>query len=369
MRAMLDHPRPPSSGETVLAFDGIRGIAICMVFGFHLFQWFNPIFYSFGYVPLFRNGWIGVELFVVVSGYVIYAALRSAEGKPRWILTYAMRRFFRIYPAYFVTVIACTVIAYIDISPFSKNFSSEMASCCSIEMHLPIVLRELFLLRAIDWSIPEILNPPAWSLGFELTFYLSVPIFVALTRRWHMSAAFALLAILFYLKGSGGGREFGIVHLFYMGIFLYELVHHSLMNRLHRTAPWLIFGTGIILIAHFLTKPLVDINGVHLFPRWHQTGELSLGIMLMMLGILLLPSMTRLLSLYPLRFLGIVSYSLFLWHFPLFSLFNLQSLPPLTWIEATVFLLGFVLPGSLFVSSLSYILIERPFLMYRFNSR
>jgi hypothetical protein len=54
----------PSWGDTILALDGLRGIAILMVVSFHVFQWFNPAFGMLGRSDLVRNGWSGV-------GYVL----------------------------------------------------------------------------------------------------------------------------------------------------------------------------------------------------------------------------------------------------------------------------------------------------------
>lgn len=82
--SLLDHPRPSSSGKTVLALDSIRGIAILMVVTFHLFQWFNTGFGTLGKIALIRNGWCGVEIFVALSGYLIYGAVISGGALTKY---------------------------------------------------------------------------------------------------------------------------------------------------------------------------------------------------------------------------------------------------------------------------------------------
>lgn len=359
LRQIFDHPRSPSTGQTILALDSLRGIAILMVVTFHLFQWFNPVFGNLGLLAPIRNGWSGVELFVVLSGYLIYSALQSGYGKPHWLLHYAKRRFFRIYPVLFVTTLVCALLALYGISPFIwhlARFTGDHTTSAVAEL----IAKDLFLVRSFNWQVREILNPPSWSLGVEFSYYLLIPLFVVVFRRQRLMTAAIVLAVLFAAKSSDI-RELGIFYFFFVGIVLYELDRTPAIQP-RRVWLWVLLALGLVLFAHFLTMDQVDLEGHHLYPRHYRTGWLAAGLLLIMLSVLKLPAVNKWLSFYPLRFIGIVSYSLFLWHFPLFAVSGLEFLPHLNIPDAFLVTILYVLPAALFVSGLSYAFIERPFL-------
>jgi peptidoglycan/LPS O-acetylase OafA/YrhL len=363
---LLDHPRPPSTGNVVYAFDSLRGIAILMVVSFHLFQWFNPGFGALGMLPLIRNGWSGVELFVVLSGYLIYAAIRSGGTSMAGLRKYALRRLYRIYPVYLITVLVGLVLSLHGTTPFEWHWSM-VKSLVTWQDWLHTGIYEILLLRGLNWSLPEIFNPPAWSLGVEVGYYLVAPLYVWLSRKQPLSLALGGLALLFLLKNHGP-REFGILVFFWVGIVAYEIRKSLLLNGCTSICWWLMFLTGAILFFTFMWGGggWVDMQGHHLYSRAHRTGYLVFGLLLMMTSIARQQKIAGLFSWYPFRVMGIISYSLFLWHFPLFAVSRLETLPALSLLEATLIFCFLVLPACLFLSGISYLLIERPFLKRRF---
>lgn len=364
LRRQLDHPRPPSSGNTLLALDSLRGIAILLVVSFHLFQWFNPGFGALGAVPLVRNGWSGVELFVVLSGYLIYGAVKSGGISREALKKYAKRRFFRIYPVYFVTALIGIALILHGPTPFAWHGNSVKA-LVSWADQIKMVGYEVFLLRGANWFLEEILNPPAWSLGAELSFYIFVPVYVWWTRNSPLKSAIGAFLVLFLLKNHGP-REFSIFVFFWVGILLYEVEKSSLLDRLSATHIWVLFGVGVASVLFFMLGNWVDMQGHHLFSRGHKTGYLVLGFFLMLIAILKHPGIAAWFSWYPLRLVGIISYSVFLWHFALYAVAGLESFRALALADAMFIFMMLVLPSCLFISGLSYVTIERPFLRRRF---
>lgn len=364
MVQQLDHARPPSSGNTVLALDSLRGIAILMVVSFHLFQWFNRGFGALGTIPLVRNGWIGVELFVVLSGYLIYGSIRSGSISRDALKKYAKRRFFRIYPVYCVTVFVGVILALYGPTPFDWHWK-RVAVLVSTTDWLKVVGYEIFLVRGVGWFLEEVFNPPAWSLGVELSFYIFAPLYVWLARNSPLMSALGVLVALFLLK-SHGPREFGILVFFWVGILVYEVEKSSLMDSLPAKYIWMLFVAGVMLVIVFMLGGWVDMQGHHLFPRNHKTGYLVLGFFLTVLAILKQPGIAAWFSWYPLRLVGMISYSLFLWHFALYAVTGLESFRGLGFAEAMFIFMFLVLPSCLIISGLSYVVIERPFLKQRF---
>ena len=82
------------------ALDGLRGIAIIMVVIFHNFNFTNYFFF----------GWLGVDLFFVLSGLLITEILIKTSGKPGFLRNFYLRRILRIFPLYYLILIICIII-------------------------------------------------------------------------------------------------------------------------------------------------------------------------------------------------------------------------------------------------------------------
>lgn len=254
-----------------------------MVILFHLFQWFNAGFGSLGAFAFIRNGWAGVELFVVLSGYLIYGAVCSAGNGRVALIKYAKRRALRIYPVYFVAALAGITLIYFGITPFTWH-QDRLASITKLPDHVWLVFYELLLLRAVAWPLAEIVNPPAWSLGVEISFYCLIPLYALRTRRRPLFWGGVAFLLLFMLKGYGP-REFGIFVFFWVGILVYEIERLE-MIRLYPEWVWramLMFS--LVLIIYFMQGEWVGMAGNHMYPRHYKTGYLVVGYGMFLLSI------------------------------------------------------------------------------------
>src|SRR5436190_6342563 len=82
------------------ALDGLRGIAILLVVLLH----------NFGFMNYFFFGWLGVDLFFVLSGFLITNILLNTLGEPNFLKNFYLRRILRIFPLYYLILIICLFI-------------------------------------------------------------------------------------------------------------------------------------------------------------------------------------------------------------------------------------------------------------------
>ena len=89
--------------------DGLRGIAILLVLVFHFSPKTGPLFYL---GPAFQFGWIGVDLFFVLSGFLITGILLDSVGRHAYYRNFIVRRTLRIFPLYYAGLILYCVLSY-----------------------------------------------------------------------------------------------------------------------------------------------------------------------------------------------------------------------------------------------------------------
>jgi peptidoglycan/LPS O-acetylase OafA/YrhL len=165
--------------EHIPALDGLRGIAILLVLAFH-----TELLPTLK--PLARDGWAGVDLFFVLSGFLITRILLKSRNSPRYFTNFYARRILRIWPVYFGILLfvfaserygllgdSATIWGWISLATFTQNF----------------------YIGAYGWNaLPDWLGP-TWSLGIEEQFYLIWPLLV---RKLSLSSLKKLcMAVIF----------------------------------------------------------------------------------------------------------------------------------------------------------------------------
>lgn len=153
------------------ALDGLRGVAILLVMGFHYFYHLESAYYksnlypygeTFAGVPLFQYGYLGVELFFIISGFVIALTLEKS-GSP---LEFLLRRFVRIWPALLFSAIITFFLLKLSDAPFALSHRQIW----------PNFLPSLTLTPTVLWSgaFPHVdfVTGVYWSLVVEIRFYL-----------------------------------------------------------------------------------------------------------------------------------------------------------------------------------------------------
>lgn len=178
--------------QKIYFIEVLRGVAPLLVVGYHLP---GPLIYSYDFWPgmgldLFRNGNIGVDIFFMISGFIICYATQKSEARP--LLSFVLRRFFRIYPLFLFCIIFMW-FAYASWKP-------------SIEL-----IRSIFLLHG-DYSLPAPffgynMLYPAWTISYEIIFYALFLLGMAFSHKFRalISSVIILtlmLSIQLIFKGS-----------------------------------------------------------------------------------------------------------------------------------------------------------------------
>jgi peptidoglycan/LPS O-acetylase OafA/YrhL len=159
------------------ALDGVRGLAILLVLFYH-FTVFNPRTPVDDYFTAFTGlGWCGVDLFFVLSGFLITGILFDSKGRQGYFSTFYARRVLRIFPLYYGIVILSLVILPRFPHPKAHNFGRIAGD----ELWYWLYLSNYSIARAGHYrhAILDI----SWSLAIEEQFYLLWPLIVALFSR------------------------------------------------------------------------------------------------------------------------------------------------------------------------------------------
>jgi peptidoglycan/LPS O-acetylase OafA/YrhL len=356
--------------------DGVRGIAIILVIGCH-YEVFARQFWG---LPKF--GWIGVDIFFVLSGFLITSVLLNLRGRVDSFSTFYSRRFRRILPPYILMFV---------VMGLASAFMSDYTLFSADQM-----VRNLFFWQSVyvtpvfhafsfgTWHHPPALHNSArgligsisaatfvlWSLSVEEYFYLLwAPVVLCLNRKWLVVTGItvcltALVFRCFFFIGVATCES--LFHRFdtlIYGAFVALLVS-SQVSRKFLQAIFVVTGcVGFVMMAAVLfTMPYVmnkDIREDHLFVVF---GMLALSLMsACVVGLSVIHSGSKpllFLRWSPLRFIGTISYSLYLFHGLVYLCF-LQFCQP-TWIMALV-----TLALSIGLSWLSFRYIETPLLARR----
>lgn len=169
----------PISGKRVRCLDGLRGIAVIMVLGIHFLNSKAlpqppPRLNSLPHI--FAFGWMGVDLFLVLSGFLITGILVDTRGEPHFLRNFYARRALRIFPLYYLVVVTAFATA-----PLQRRHP-QMAPY--VPDHTSWIYYFLYL---INWFIPFSSKATGyfslyWTLAIEEQFYLFWPVLVAKLR-------------------------------------------------------------------------------------------------------------------------------------------------------------------------------------------
>lgn len=249
--------KPPMNEQHIPVLDGLRGMAIIMVVFFHYWTMAIVPFGKFskiiiGFSSLF---WSGVDLFFVLSGFLIGGILIRNRQSPNYFKTFYIRRFTRIFPIYFLSL-AIFLIA--------RNVAFFEQIPDLVKSPIPILPFGLFVQNF--FIIPSNLTPtwlvPTWSLAIEEQFYLLIPLFIYLISPKKMPFFIFCLIIIaviikiiygrsisdFYTPERYAGLLLGI-----LVAFMYNTPNYwNWVLKYGKIWPWI--GVSIFFIGAFLIK-------------------------------------------------------------------------------------------------------------------
>ena len=325
--------------------DGLRMIAICAVVAYH-----------FG-LPGLGGGFAGVDVFFVISGYLIGGLLwREACATGRICLSrFYIRRVKRLAPAFFAMVLVASVVAWFVLLPF--EFRDYGKSLIAASVYLSNVL---FYRGAgyFDTGAETKVLLHTWSLSVEEQFYIFLPLLLLVLLRWKRVCLGALwlcfaasLTLSVWLTPSHETAAFYLFPLraweLLAGVLLAIHSHGRAPLRAGAWMSWL----GLALVLGSLGM----IDAAQGFPGWQVIFPV-LGTVLLLANGRARNAVNAALSLRGPVFLGKISYSLYLWHWPVFVLSLYWRGAYAGWHEALLWM-GL----SLGLATLSWRYVETPF--------
>jgi peptidoglycan/LPS O-acetylase OafA/YrhL len=295
--------------QRIPALDGIRGIAMILVLIHHQL------------IPLSLNGgFLGVDLFFVLSGFLItglllqeFEATNSVSLK-----NFYTRRVLRLAPAFLIYLIAALIFTY---EQHPEEFARELKL-----VGLSLVYLTNWRM-ALGWDYS--LDPTAiiWSLSIEEQFYLVWPPLLLLLlscriKRSHIGVALGLVVVAVALHRAAlwtNGAELNRMYYgtdtradaLFMGCLCAFLAQHRLPAKVKSTLRILGLSAAVFLVYLIST---VTFTGQFLYRGGYTLIALATGLLIWSINDCQQSWLARLLTFYPFRWFGLISYSLYLWH-------------------------------------------------------
>ena len=370
--------RVPSESR-IPALDGVRGIAILAVIAYHC-VFFAATLASSGpamiYERVVDRGYAGVDLFFVLSGFLITGILYDAKEAPRFFRRFYARRVLRIFPAYYLALVLCFLVG-------PAIFRALTVVPWRTQAYAWTYLSNL-LLGQRGWDALPVYTGHFWSLAVEEQFYLAWPVLVfALTRRRLIGVCGAglVMAVLARWWWTSHGNHLAA---YLMTVArLDELAAGALLALASRGPAGLTraaraAGAGVVVaVVAFAAVSWLPVPG--LAPHAARSILLPVPIYglasaLILLAVTRSPAsrVGRVLGAAPLRFFGKYSYALYLVHQPMILALRETSLAPrrmMSWrggaLGADLTFLALALTASVGVAWLSWRYWEEPFLRLR----
>jgi len=380
----MSEARPAQDRQYIAALTGLRGVAAFFVFLYHyealhpgirldlLIPWVGAVFQF----PL-GLGFVGVDLFFVLSGFLLTLPFARAalELGPRPALPgYFKRRFLRVFPAYYAQLFIILLVGAWFLSWRAQTPTSLLA--------------HLLMFFNIGWDPVRPMVGVWWTLPVEMGFYLLLPLLAPFMRLkywpWALLAGLTITVVYRAWAAAHFGPQSttaaflaasqlpGSLAEFIWGASAAIVTQSFALRKKAAPAPWLLdlmVGVGLVLPAIWLWQVVLASGAEYWLGHWSMLASpvlIGLSLSVAVLGIYWGSRLgAALMANRVVYFLGLISYSLYLWHFvvmqQLQSVIGEQyaSLPHLVKFPLS-------LTCVLAVASLSYYLVERPF--YRLKS-
>lgn len=327
--------------------DGLRAVAVIAVLLFH-----TRVFHMFG-------GFVGVDIFFVISGFLITTLLLQDIGNNRFsIISFYERRGRRLLPALLLVLGVASLAANKLLLPYdARDFGRQLLATLFFCSNL------LFARQTGYFDAPAEMKPllHCWSLAVEEQFYILYPLFLFLVTRYFKkryalaigTVLTASLALSIHNLGSHSAANFYVPYtraweLLIGGLLAVKIVPEVKSVRLANVLA--LCGMGLIGYSVFAFSPATPWPGI--------------AAMVPCLGAALIiysgsreqTYVRRMLSLKPAVFVGLISYSLYLWHWVIIVFAKYYLVRPLTSLETAC-----VIAASILLSSFSWRFVELPF--------
>ena len=368
----MDESRYRNSVQRIAELDGVRGIAILLVLYWHYadrllvtlvehgYQGKWPILTYIGYSH--RLTWSGVDLFFVLSGFLIVGILLDVKDSKFYFKTFYMRRICRIIPLYYLMLFLFIIIPWLGLQSTKGLFEGNFP------LYSYFTFTQNFFIHGSGsmWLIV------AWSLAIEEQFYLVVPLLVKFTNRKNLllifGCAICMAPFLRFMPGGVEAMPFGRSDSILMGGLIAIVIRDvRLREVLIINYRYIVFlfvsffiGTAIWSTCHFAYLGY----GTAFIHLWF--GILySLFIIVVILN--RSTSLSFVLKNNLLVWFGLRSYAVYLFHMPMKTIvyYYLSNIMPLAYFHYVDYLTPVVsLIIVLILSELSFRYYENRFLLF-----
>lgn len=332
--------------------EGLRGLAVLPILLFH------------AGVPGFGGGYVGVDVFYVISGYLITGIIAPQISGGRFsLLTFYDRRVRRIAPAAAVLLAATAIAASFILMPADMlQFGRSLVATVFFSSNI------FFFKEAGYFDGPSVLKPllHTWSLGVEEQFYLFYPLTLIIAARLapkHLlailiAAAFASFALSVWLIDVRPEAAFYLLPPRAWELLVGGILWVARLPRPSRPVAETstVAGIALILIAVF------TFSARTVFPGWAAVVPCAGSLLIIYGGAGTLSSCA--LTMAPMRFLGRISYSLYLWHWPVMAFYRYRFDG-----EPGALMKALLIGGMIAAAALSWRFVEEPFRTRKLLSR
>ncbi len=309
-----------------------------------------------GFPDAMPGGFIGVDIFFVISGFLITSIIARELGADRFsLITFYNRRIRRIFPALIVVLCAVLVLGWLWMLPAPyAALSRDVAASAAFAANIALLLQSGYF--DIESAKKPLLH--LWSLGIEEQFYLFWPLILMLAarQRWSLRwVAGAIAVASFVLNVALIGSD--PVATFYLPLTrAWELLAGAVLacgwNRIDQSEA---AGNRRAIAGVVLIVAAAAVLNVHrAFPGWWALLPVAGSALLLSAPASWINR--AVLSWPPMVWIGLISYPLYLWHWPLLVMFAIIKSEPLTLIDRELILLS-----SALLAWGTYWFIERPF--------
>jgi len=374
----------------IRSIEGLRGVAALLVALFHAY-----VYSRWGGFPatlgVLQHAWLFVDLFFVISGYVMAAAYSDRLDSGRAAFGYMIRRFFRLYPLHVVTT-ATVLLAVLGIQTVKLVLAHQGIRIGREEpfgfdfFDLKLLGLDMLLLQGVGIIRKEIHNYPSWSISVEFWLYLMFALLMLAVRprvaRIAASALIVGMSVAYFLVYWSSAPEplrtldtrglpRGMLS-FFQGVLIYYFYRWLAARPKSAAGSPAAAGAPVVASAAAMTQRMgvlsaaqvaATVLALYLVDRQHLLGtaQLVIPFVFALVVLLLVPDrgiVARLLHTRPLQWLGLHSYSIYLTHVTVLTVLDWlgRAVP-----EPAKHLVGLLYLALVFaMSMLTYRFVEAP---------
>jgi len=293
--------------------DGLRTLAVVPVILFH------AGFVSLGGFKLAPGGYVGVDVFFVISGFLISRIIYSEVNNRSYsVVDFYARRVKRIFPALFVVYLACLAMGA------TQGIMEDAAQIRNAVVASIFFVSNIYFASHAGYFDSAIQSNPllhTWSLSIEEQFYIIFPIILLALRKQNHQVRIAVLGVLMLVSLGASiylTRTAPDVAYYSITARAWELAIGGLLGivTFRQLAAWQSEALGVAGLLAILAA-VVTFDKATSFPGYAALLPTLGAAAIILSGMHHRTTVARFLGCYPMRQVGLISYSLYLWHWPI----------------------------------------------------